>query len=265
MADRVGLDNWCYRHHFKWALPMKTGAKYATMDSLYRAVDDALTETFGLSVAASNVHCAGYFIERSPVVGQHVTYMFEVNRDDVGAASTPPTGSSSYETQYSRMMNDHQQPSYPFGSPPNCYTRYDLLHCDQMCWQSDVRDVLFHYFLLCDQHSAGLLERRHSTLGGVHTVEPCSATYEGKVFESDQQADSYASVPSICKSALGLANPSYLCSANKPQRSFEDLSIQSAPVSPRRNTVWDAEAGARTPISRVCEFSQNGSVSSACQ
>jgi hypothetical protein len=46
MADCTKVGTWHYRDHFKWVLPMTTGDKYLSQDSLYRAVDDVLTKTF---------------------------------------------------------------------------------------------------------------------------------------------------------------------------------------------------------------------------
>ena len=54
MSSKVGT--WNYRDHFKWVLPMATGDKYLSQDSLYRAVGDVLTKTFGFSVAKDPVH-----------------------------------------------------------------------------------------------------------------------------------------------------------------------------------------------------------------
>ncbi len=213
MADRKLVDSLEHRDHFKWVLPMiANNGPYRTVEQVYQSADKALGDTFGFEVGMGRVNFAGSYEERAGDGSVAVAFMSEVKLADVGAVSTPSTNSSEHQCQFTRMTKEARSAGYPFSSPPNCYTRYDLLHWDRLMWNSDVRHVLIQYFALCDQLSKDMMNRRTSLLPEASGSNPTLITFGGTTLEGKRTVTRYEQVPLICRSDLGLSTAQYYSS-----------------------------------------------------
>ena len=105
--------------------------------------------------------------------------MFEVLLSDAGATSMKPTERSDKKYQFNHMVEVANSDCYPFSSPPDCYSRFDLINLDQTMWDSDVREVLVQYFGVCDQVAEEMDRRRQELMGSVPGGDPQFVNLDG--------------------------------------------------------------------------------------
>ncbi len=139
----------------------------------------------------------------------------------------------------------------PFSSPPDCYSRFDLISLDRTMWGSGAREVLIQYFTLCDQMSMEMVRRRNELMGSPPNEKAKLVTFDGSIVNESWKVAHCNEVLSICKRELGLATSPFYSSHNDISKTFGHLGVNQPVHTPMRNTFWDVEMTIRLAIDTV--------------